>query len=288
MLNIFKTMPLIIIFIASLLTVSSSLRATEIQTYLTSKGPSVIITNQVAALAQPSNIKINPIHSVNCGSAVQKFKNDRTPAAILISHNQYRLSRLSNQDCIVEDFDSAKIMFITHATQEVCTKNGNGIPTNRVATLGVVRFSPYNAITKEMNDNVLVAQFKHVLFNSSDEVLQALVNKDIDVGLLSLSVAAESIKRGAISCPYSTGSSRFQQKPLKEFTGRDSFVNNESVSFMFAVKNLTAADEKKLLESIQPLAEKLFLQSIDVTTISPSKDQISEFIKRAKSAEHLD
>lgn len=288
MLNIFKIMPTIIIFILSLIFVSSPLRATEIQTYLTSKGPAVIITNQVAALAQSSNIKINPIHSVNCGSAVQKFKNDRTPAAILISHNQYRLSRTSNQDCVIDDFDSAKILFISHATQEVCVKQNNSIPINRIATLGIVRFSPYNSITEEMNKNILGAKFKHVLFNSSDEVLQALVNKDIDVGLISLSVAAEAIKSGAIGCPYSTGSFRFQQKPLKEFTGRDSFVNHESVSFMFIVKNLSATDEQRLVQSIQSLASKLSLQNIDVTTMLPSREAVINFIERSKSAEYID
>jgi hypothetical protein len=242
----------------------------------------------VATLAQSSNIKINPIHSVNCGSAVQKFKNDRTPAAILISHNQYRLSRTSNQDCVVDDFDSTKILFITHATQEICVKQNNSIPINRIATLGIVRFSPYNSITEEMNKNVLGAKFKHVLFNGSDEVLQALVNKDIDVGLISLSVAAEAIKSGAIGCPYSTGSYRFQQKPLKEFTGRDSFVNHESVSFMFVVKNLSVIDEQRLMQSIQSLPFKLDLQNIDITIILPSTKEIDDFIARSKFNQFLD
>lgn len=288
MLNIFKIMSKFIIFILSLISVSSPLRATEIQTYLTSKGPAVIITNQVGALAQSNDIKINPIHSVNCGSAVQKFKNDRTPAAILISHNQYRLSRSSNQDCVIDDFDSAKILFITHATQEVCVKQNNSIPVNRIATLGIVRFSPYNSITEEMNKNVIDAKFKHVLFNSSDEVLQALVNKDIDTGLISLSVAAEAIKSGAISCPYSTGSFRFQQKPLKEFTGRDSFINHESVSFMFVVKNLSVIDEQRLMQSIQSLPFKLDLQNIDITIILPSTKEIDDFIARSKFNQFLD
>lgn len=281
-------MPKLIIFILCLMSLSSLLRATEIQTYLTSKGPAVIITNQVAALAQSSNIKINPIQSVNCGSAVQKFKNARTPSAILISHNQYRLSRTSNQDCVVDDFDSAKILFIAHATQEVCTKKNNSIPINRIATLGIVKFSPYNSITEEMNKNVLDARFKYVLFSSSDEILQALVNKDIDVGLMSLSVAAEAIKSGSINCPYSTGSSKFQQNPLKEFTGRDSFVNHESVSFMFVVKNLSVTDEQKLMQSIRSLSTKLSLQHIDETIMSPSKGAVTGFIKRSKSAEYLD
>ena len=281
-------MPKLIIFILCLMSLSSLLRATEIQTYLTSKGPAVIITNQVGALAQSNDIKINPIHSVNCGSAVQKFKNARTPAAILISHNQYRLSRTSNQDCVVDDFDSAKILFIAHATQEVCVKQNNSIPINRIATLGIVRFSPYNSITEEMNKNVIDAKFKHVLFNSSDEVLQALVNKDIDTGLISLSVAAEAIKSGAISCPYSTGSFRFQQKPLKEFTGRDSFINHESVSFMFVVKNLSIIDEQRLMQSIQSLPFKLDLQNIDITIILPSTKEIDDFIARSKFNQFLD
>ena len=286
MLNILKSMPAILVLIFCLMSLPS--KSTEIQTYLTSKGPAVVITNQVANLAKTNNITINTIHSVNCGSAIQKFKNEKSPAAILISHNQYRLSRSSNQDCVIDDFESTKVIFITHATQEVCVKGQNNIPTNRIATLGLVRFSPYNAITIEMNKNVMDTKFKHVLFNSSDEVLQALVNKDIDVGFMSLSVSAEAIKSGTIKCLYSTGSNKFQQLPLRQFTGRDTFVNQESVSFMLVVKNLSFADELKLSESIKILPDKLSAQYIDTTSVLPSKEEVVTFIQRAKSAEYLD
>jgi len=65
-------------------------------------------------------------------------------------------------------------------------------------------------------------------------------------------------------------------------------VNHESVSFMFVVKNLPAADEQKLVQSIQSLASKLSLQNIDVTTMLPSREAVINFIERSKSAGYLD
>jgi len=269
---------------------SFSVTATEIVTYLTSsiKGPSGVITNQMSILSESVGIKINPIQSVNCGSAVQKFKTATNPSAILMSHNQYRALRITKQDCVVDDFKYLKILFITYASNELCVKKGNAIPTGRTATLGVVKFNPYQSITDELNNNVLGTKFKYVLFNSSAEVLQGVVNRDIDVGFLALASGADAIKSDAIECFYSTGSTKFKQRPMSRFTNRDSFVNNESISFMMITKNLNDSDEKKLLESIRPLGEELVKQHIDTTIILPNPKEIAAFMNHAKAVEHLD
>jgi hypothetical protein len=269
---------------------SFSVTATEIATYLTSsiKGASGVIASQMSILSESVGIKINPIQSVNCGSAVQKFKTATTPSAILMSHNQYRASRTSKQDCIVDDFKSTKILFITYTSNELCVKKGNTIPTGRTATLGVVKINPYQSITDELSNNVQGTKFKYVLFNISTEVVQSLINRDIDVGFVALASGADAIKSDAIECFYSTGSTKFKQRPMSRFTNRDSFVNNESISFMMVVKNLTESDEKKLSESIRTLGDELIKHHLDTTIMLPNANEISAFMKHSKAVEHLD
>jgi len=270
---------------------SQNLMATEITVYPTSAmtGPTGNILNTIGNQTQNSDIKFNISQTNNCGSAVQKFKESNSPVAILMSNNQYKNSRVNKLDCVVDDFKSAKPIVIATVSHELCVKPGSSLPTNRVATLGITKFVPYQTITEELSNNVMGVKFKYVLFNSSGDSVQGIINGDVDAGFITLNNAANAIQSGALQCLYSTELNKFKNKPMSAFTGREnSFVNKETVSFMLVTRNLTDSDEQKLLASIKNLGEELKKQNIDTTIISPNAKEIDSYMKRAKASENLD
>ena len=88
-----------------------------------------------------------------------------------------------------------------------------------------------------MNSNDKNIKFKNVNYEGSANVVTALINKEIDVGIVLLQSAASAIKAGSIKCMYSTGSKNYGQQPLDNFAGKHPIAELQLGS-MFFVKNM--------------------------------------------------
>ena len=97
-------------------------------------------------------------------------------------------------------------MAVTFQSFDVCVLKDFEFQNNKEYTLGNSKWNPYKSQLQYMNSNNRNITFKNVNYEGSANVVAALVNKEINIGIVLLQSAASSIEAGTIKCLYSTGS----------------------------------------------------------------------------------
>ena len=227
-----------------------------------------------------AGIKIQPKVSSGCGETVKYFHDAKDPIGIVWSSSMYRNSKRKKQNCVI-DFNDATPVLVTYAPYEICVRKGLTLEPNKEYTFGSGRFMPQASIIEYLNGNAQNIKFKTVTYKSSGKVAAGLANSEVDAGIIATASAAKGVKAGSIACPYSTGSDRFGQKPLKTFAG-DKPIANFKLGMMLFVRNMDADQIKKLQESTKDLNALLTPQEMVDTAVGVTPEMLQEYVDFAK------
>lgn len=248
----------------------------------TLKGPAGNIINSIRDLSKDAGFNVIPKQMGSCGEAVEFFNSTKNPVGMNWSVNMYKNSAETKQNCII-NFNDAKPIAASWVTYDVCVRKDFVLEPGKTYTLGNGKANPGISITEHLSNNNKNIKFKNVTFEGSVQTVAGLVNKDIDVGYIATGNAAPAIKAGSIKCLYSTGSNKYGQKPVSEFTGTKDAMNEFKVGNMVFVRNLSAEQiaklEKSLVAGFDASLEK---EDFVDNKVGINKDYFDRFIKIAK------
>lgn len=249
----------------------------------TLKGPQGNIIRMITEQAKAADIELVPAQKNGCGEAVNVFNTSKNPIAIIWSDTNIRTGQRIKQDCVI-DFKSSTPILVTSSTYEFCTLADKKLSKTAVNNFGVIRTRPTNELLRLMNSNKQGYKFKNVLYKSSGSVLQAILNREVDMGMLSTGKAQSAIKKGTIKCHYTTGATSFGQEPVSKFFGEASPLSEIRLGMMMFVRNFTPEQIKRLEKSL----DDKFVFSLDNSNLFGTKvgidaDTQKEFVRIAEN-----
>jgi hypothetical protein len=259
---------------------ATSANAFEVVTTSTLKGPQGVLINNITELAKKSNMDIVAKQTGGCGESVSYFHSATDPVGIIWSDSMYRNSVKSKQNCVV-DFAKAKAIAVTFAPYDICVKKGVVLKPGSKLLFGNNKFNPQDSQLEHMNANNMNITFKTVTYGGSGPALTGLVNSEVDIAMIATSVASSAISAGSIDCPYSTGSTRYGQRPLSELTG-DNPLSGYSLGMMLLVRNMSDNDMAALEKSLAELGLRLEPQDMVGTKVGVDSKTVDKFIEGAK------
>lgn len=270
----------ILAMVALFSSLSVSAANIEVVTTSTLKGPQGTVINQIAEETKSAGFNVTPRQTGGCGEAVSYFENATGPVGIIWSDTMIANSAKTKQNCVI-DFAKARAILVTYAPYDVCVRKDFNLEKGASLLWGNNKFNPQESIVEHANKNKLGIKFKNITFGGSGPVLAALINKEIDVGYIASGNAASAIQAGSISCPYSTGSTRFGQRPLSEFVDTDR-LSQYKLGMMFFVKNVSDSDLAKLQASLSKISGKFESQDLVQTKIITDAKTVEQFVDGAK------
>jgi tripartite-type tricarboxylate transporter receptor subunit TctC len=254
----------------------------EILTTSTLKGPPGVVINTISDLTRNTDLKFTGKQTSGCGEAVDLFNNTKEPIAIIWSDTMFKHTQTTKQNCVI-DFETAKPIAVTFASYDVCVYKGVELKNGAELTLGNIKFNPQMSQLAHMNNNNKNIKFKSVTYEGSSSVVSALINKEINVGITATANAASAIQAGSIDCLYSTGSTKYGQKPLSEFAGKNA-LSEFKLGMMLFVKNMSAeqiiALEKSLANGFISAMDQ---QNLINSKVGINKADLDKFIATART-----
>lgn len=269
---------LLVVGIAILAATSAS--AFEVVTTSTLKGPQGVLINNIAELAKKSDIDIVAKQTGGCGESVSYFESATEPVGVIWSDSMFRNSAKSKQNCVI-DFAKAKAIAVTFAPYDICVKKGVVLKPGSKLLFGNNKFNPQDSMIEHMNGNNMNITFKTVTYSGSATTLTGLVNGEVDIATMATSVAGSAVKAGTIDCLYSTGSTRYGQRPLSELTG-DNPLSYFSLGMMLLVRNMSDKDIAALEKSLANLGAQLEPQDMVNTKVGVDAKTVDKFVEGAK------
>ena len=281
----------ITMFLMSML-ITTSAMADRIEFIPTSTlgGPHGTVIRLITEIAKPAGFDFAPTLKNGCGEAVSTFNNAKGPIAITWSDTMYKNGARTKQNCEV-NFKESVAIAVYDAPYEVCTLPGVELKKNNTYTLGNNQFNPRVTHLKLMNSNKQGIKFKDVIYPSSGKVLQGLINKEIDVGYIATGNALSAIKAGSIKCLYTTGATKYGQKPLSDFTGKkEPNLSEWRLGILVFVRNFTPEQLSALKDALKKGNLVSRLEASDMVNVSTtvSKSDIEDFKKKAKAKINID
>lgn len=186
--------------LAVLLIAQSVNAAADIKIY---SGAPLSATTTVYAQAYASTLGNTSLQvTKDCGSAVeQAHKNQR--ALYLVSNFQIADAARSNQRCDL-DINTKNVLSISSIYFKYCRLplSKKTLTTPNV-TIGRASMHPISAFTKDFNSNNN-ASVTVIPYKGSKDIVTAVLNGDIDYGLISLDVADPIEQQGKVVCDYDT------------------------------------------------------------------------------------
>lgn len=247
----------------------------------TLKGPQGLIANAVIDLSKSAGFEITATQKNSCGEAVDYFENAKGPVAIVWSDSMIKNTEVTKQNCII-NFEKAAAIAVTYAPYELCVLKGTKLEPNRTYKLGNNKFNPKGSILQHLNNNKLGIKFTDVTYDSSAAVVTGLINREIEVGYTATGNASSAIKSGSIDCLYTTGDTKYGQKPLSEFAVVNQ-LNDYKLGMMVFTKNLSVEQVDRLQKSLQKdFVTAMTQQDMVGSKVAPSKTDIDQFIATAK------
>jgi hypothetical protein len=248
----------------------------------TLKGPQGKMIKMITEQVKLTDIQFVPSLKNGCGEAVNIFNTTKDPVAIIWSDTNIRTSNRTKQNCMI-DFNTAKPIIVASETYEFCTLSNVSLSKKAVNRFGIIISRPTNELLRLMNSNKQGYTFKNVTYKSSNAVLQAILNREVEIGMLSTGAAKNAVKAGTIKCLYTTGSSQFGQQPVSKFFGEPSPLSEIRLGMMMFVRNFTPEQIKKLEQSL----DKRFiakLEKSDLFGVKVGIDLVAQeaFINTAK------
>lgn len=273
---------IILIILSIFFTTSVFAKNIEILTTSTLKGPQGVVVNAVSDLTRNTGLEFIGKQTSGCGESVDFFNNAKEPIAIIWSDTMIKHTETTKQNCII-DFEKSKPIAVTFSAYDVCVAKGVELKDGTELTLGNNKFNPQTSQLAHMNANNKNIKFKSVTYEGSGPVVSALINKEINVGITATANAASAIKAGSIDCLYSTGSTKYGQKPLSDFAGKNA-LSEFKLGMMLFVKNMSA---EQIITLEKSLADKFVLsmdqQDMVNSKVGINKDDLNKFIASAKS-----
>lgn len=266
------------------ITIPSSASATDIEVmpFSSLKGPHGNIIYSVRDISKNAGFNIIPKQMGSCGEAVDYFNTTKNPVGITTSVTMHKNSAETKQNCII-DFAKAKPVAATWVTYDVCVRKDFDFEPGKTYTLGHGKANPTISLTEHLNRNNKNIKFKTVTFEGSGQTVAGLLNKDIDAGYIATGNAATAIKAGTIKCLYSTGSKKYGQKPMSEFTGTKDALNEYKLGLMLFVRNVPADQVAKLEKSLSTeFNNSLDKEDFVENTVGISKANLDKFLKTAE------
>lgn len=244
-------------------------------------GPQGIFINSIAEITKNSKIETSTKQFGSCGEAVSYFNEATHPVGMIWSDTMIKQSKDTKQNCIV-NFEKTTPMAMTFSAFEVCVLKGAEIKPRSILTLGNIKFNPMASQLEHMNGNYFNIKFKNVVYGGSAQVLAGILNREVNVGIIATGNAAAAIKAGTIDCLYSTGSKKYNQKPLSLFAGKNA-LSEFKLGLILLVKNVKSEDLITLEDLLSKnLANYLDQQEMVGTKIKINKEDLDKFIKTAE------
>ena len=248
----------------------------------TLKGPPGVVINTISDLTRNTGLKFVAKQTSGCGEAVDLFNNAKEPIAIIWSDTMFKHTETTKQNCVI-DFEKAKAIAVTFSAVDICVAKGFELKNGAELTLGNNKFNPQMSQLAHMNNNNKNIKFKSVTYEGSGSVVSALINKEINVGITATANAASAIQAGSIDCLYSTGSTKYGQKPLSEFAGKNA-LSEFKLGMMLFVKNMSAeqiiALEKSLTNGFISAMDQ---QNLINSKVGINKAELDKFIATARA-----
>jgi len=252
----------------------------EVVTTSTLKGPQGKLINNISKLAGENGITVTAKQTGGCGESVKYFESAKDPIGIIWSNSMYRNSKKSGKNCII-DYTKATPVLVTYAPYDICVRKGFKLEKGANYLLGNNRFNPQVSQLEHMNNNNMNITFKNVTYKGSGPVATALINNEIEVGLLATANAAPGVKAGSLECLYSTGSTKYGQKPLSELTGENP-LSHFRLGMMMFVRNMDTNDIEKIQKAVSGLAKALAPQEMVDTSVVVTPAMLEEYVEGAK------
>ena len=271
-----------IIILSIFFTTSLFAKNIEILSTSTLKGPQGVVINAVGELTKNSSIEFVAKQTSSCGEAVDLFNNSKEPIAIIWSDTMIKHTETTKQNCII-NFETAKPVAVTFSAYDVCVAKGVELKPETALTLGNNKFNPQISQLSHMNGNNKNIKFKNVTYEGSGPIVTALINKEINVGITATANAASAIRAGSIDCLYSTGSSKYGQKPLSDFAGKNA-LSEFKLGMMLFVKNMSAEQIAGLEKSLAVgFIDAMDKQDLINSKVGINKNDLDKFIATAKT-----
>jgi hypothetical protein len=272
---------IIITFLLVLMASVAMAQKIEIVPTSTLNGPQGVVANAVIDLSKSAGFEITAVQKNSCGEAVDYFENARGAVAIVWSDTMIKNTAVTKQNCII-NFEKAAAIAVTYVPYEVCVLKGTKLEPNRTYKLGNNKFNPRGSILEHLNRNKLGIKFTDVTYDSSAAVVTGLINREIEVGYTATGNVSSAIKSGSVDCLYTTGSNKYGQKSLSEFTEK-SQLNDYKLGMMVFTKNLSVEQVDGLQKSLQKdFATSMTQQDMVGSKVAPNKADIDQFILTAK------
>jgi hypothetical protein len=253
----------------------------DIFTSGTLKSPHGAIINSIANSTEKYGLNFEAKQAGSCAEAVKIFDESTKPIGLLWSTRMIKFTRETKQNCI-PTFEKTIPMAVTFQSFDVCVLKDFEFQNNKEYTLGNSKWNPYKSQLQYMNSNNRNITFKNVNYEGSANVVAALVNKEINVGIVLLQSAASSIEAGTIKCLYSTGSKKYGQQLLHNFAGKSPIAELQ-LGTMFFVRNMNSKQIEILKKSLEEdfVKEMEKMESIN-TKVGINKEEFTHYIEYAE------
>lgn len=271
---------IIILVFAVMLATTSHAQRIDIYTTGTLKSPHGAIINAISNATEKHGMTFDGKQAGSCAEAVKIFDESTKPIGLLWSTRMMKFSKETKQKCF-PDFEKITAIAVTFQSFDVCSLKDFEFKSNKEYTLGNSKWNPYKSQILYMNSNDKNIKFKNVNYEGSANVVTALINKEIDVGIVLLQSAASAIKAGSIKCVYSTGSKNYGQQPLVNFAGQHPIAELQLGS-MFFVKNMNDGQIEFLKKTLSDsFVKEMAMQDSINSKVGIGKEEFARYIEYA-------
>lgn len=233
--------------------------------------PTAMYANAYAKNLSMSNTFV-PAKSCRDAMAIAEKEN----SVLLVPNDIYLQAKRLGQECSPR-LDPKNVIVMSDAYFEVCRKPKSTItlrsPNVTVGRASVHPIKEWEADFNKRNNTSV----KGVGFSGSKTVLAAVLNGDVDWGIIAREIAEPALKDGRLECPYNTEAA--SPKSLhREF----SMINDE---YVLKYMLISTATDPKVLESLKLAAKNPkfleYLKESKHTNVSttPTASDIDSYLK---------
>lgn len=218
------------------------------------------------AYAKNLDIPNTFVPAKSCRDAIAIAKKESS--VLLITNDVYLQANRLRQNCSF-NFEPKNILIMSDAYFEVCKKPDIITSLNaKNVKVGRASVHPIKEWEYDFNQRNQTS-VKGVAFSGSKTVLTAVLNGDVEWGIIAREIADPAIKEGRIVCPYNTEAS--SPKSLHRYFD---MINDEYVLKYMLIA--FTSDEKLLKELKKAAIDKNFLQYLEVSHHSNINTQLTK------------
>ena len=159
-------------------------------------------TSFVQLMSTNTNDRSSVRLTQDCSSAVDLARSTADSIALVTVDQAFSLQRSSGRSCT--DIADATVLLATESYMKICRATGSTASlTDTNVTLGRASVQPVHEFVDDLNTNNNLSVVG-IPMRGSGDVVTALVNGDVDLGVIAASTAATAEQSGRIECMYDT------------------------------------------------------------------------------------